>query len=245
MKNLLVAVVAIPFLLAACSGDGTSGPVDDNQPPIARFTFTPAAPTVGEPVKFDGSASSDPDGTIDRLAWTIDGASPPPTDTLFSIASIYVFTSDGAHPVQLIAFDNDGAAATASQTLAIGTAPLLSYSPIAGEWSGWLQGDDYFFWVRVELVSGTVERGSVVGTVQYIDGSPDDEPACSTEWHALYTEDEPMTWTVRERITTNRALCHTDHDGILQLRPLGADSLAFDYEPFVGPDVASGALGPR
>lgn len=243
MKNLLVAVLALPFLLAACSGDDASGPVDDNEPPIARFTYTPAAPTVGEPVKFDASSSSDPDGTIDNLVWTIDGASP--TDTLFNLASIYVFPSDGVHTVGLTAVDNDGAASTVSQSLAIGVAPVLSYSPIIGQWSGWLEGDDYFFWMRAELVSGTVERGSVVGTVQYISGSPDDDPVCSTEWHALYTEDAPSTWTVRERITTDRTACPTVQDGIVQLRPLGADSLAFDFDPFLGPDVASGALGPR
>ncbi|TLZ49923.1 MAG: PKD domain-containing protein, partial [Methanobacteriota archaeon] len=42
---------------------------DNGRPPIASFTATPNPTNVGTPVAFDGSASSDPDGTIASYAW--------------------------------------------------------------------------------------------------------------------------------------------------------------------------------
>jgi len=44
-----------------------------NQPPVARFVFTPPSPSAGEVVTFNGTASYDPDGTIALFAWDLDG----------------------------------------------------------------------------------------------------------------------------------------------------------------------------
>ena len=38
-----------------------------NQAPTASFTFSPTSPTTGQSVSFNGSASSDSDGTVARL----------------------------------------------------------------------------------------------------------------------------------------------------------------------------------
>ena len=44
-----------------------------NQRPVASFTATPNPATAGTTVTFNGSASSDPDGTIAKYEWDLDG----------------------------------------------------------------------------------------------------------------------------------------------------------------------------
>jgi PKD repeat protein len=44
-----------------------------NQPPNADFTFSPDPGTAGEPMTFDATNSSDPDGTIETYRWDWDG----------------------------------------------------------------------------------------------------------------------------------------------------------------------------
>jgi PKD repeat protein len=46
-------------------------PTATNRPPTAAFEITPPAPGTGDPIEFDASSSSDPDGTIERYEWTL------------------------------------------------------------------------------------------------------------------------------------------------------------------------------
>ena len=49
--------------------------VGDNQSPVAGFSYSPTNPVVNGDVRFDGSSSSDPDGTIQKWEWDFgDGA---------------------------------------------------------------------------------------------------------------------------------------------------------------------------
>jgi len=41
-----------------------------NLPPVASFTLSPTAPGLGEWIRFDGSASYDPDGVIASYSWS-------------------------------------------------------------------------------------------------------------------------------------------------------------------------------
>jgi PKD repeat protein len=67
--------------------------------------------TAGDPVKFDGSASSDPDGTIVRYNWDFGddstGAGVDPTHT---------YTTAGSYTVTLIVVDEEGAESAPSTT---------------------------------------------------------------------------------------------------------------------------------
>ena len=114
-KSILTVALALVAFPAAASAIPVN---DDDEPdapfnavPIARFTITPnpavaSTPLViaqarrapgdffgnGDLVKFDGSASSDPDGAIEKYEWDTDGngtycllyTSPSPRDGLLS-----------------------------------------------------------------------------------------------------------------------------------------------------------------
>ena len=52
-----------------------------NQPPTASFTVTPNPAQTGQTVTFNGSASTDPDGTIAKYEWDLDGNGTYETNT--------------------------------------------------------------------------------------------------------------------------------------------------------------------
>lgn len=121
-------------------------------PPIASFSVLTASPTAGSPVSFDGSASSDPDGSIASYRWSFGDGSvsseAKPSHT-YATAGEYpvtlVVTDEGhevdsvthtitvAAPVSLVTIDNSGASlGTQSGSGAppgAGSTPTVSSSP--------------------------------------------------------------------------------------------------------------------
>src|SRR5207247_6308259 len=47
-----------------------------NAPPVAAFAFSPLAPFAGDTVVFNGSTSSDPEGSLVAFEWTFGDNSP-------------------------------------------------------------------------------------------------------------------------------------------------------------------------
>ncbi len=96
------------------------GPPGINNPPVARFTFSPANPAVGQPVFFDASASFDPDGFIVQYLWDFN------SDGTFDASGRIVtnaFFFAGTHIVTLRVIDNQGAAGSTSQPVIVGVFP--------------------------------------------------------------------------------------------------------------------------
>jgi PKD repeat protein len=118
-------------LIAVDSRGSTSSPVmqtvtvgqgSADSPPTARFTSTPANPTVGQAVTFNGSASSDADGdAITSYLWDFgDGT------TQTTAAATVTHTYALARPVtaKLVVVDGRGTpSAAAFQAITIGQAP--------------------------------------------------------------------------------------------------------------------------
>jgi YD repeat-containing protein len=83
-----------------------------NAKPVARFSYGPLSPLIGEPVTFDGTSSGDPDGSVSSYAWDLDGngsfesSGANPTRT---------YTTAGTVNVKLRVTDNNG---TVSDVLA-------------------------------------------------------------------------------------------------------------------------------
>jgi PKD repeat protein len=97
-----------------------------NRPPVAAFTFAPAAPLTGDSVVLT-SISADPDGPITSQAWDLDGdggfddASGPTASASFPAA--------GRFTVRLLVTDRDGAATVAAGTIEVRERPPDAIAP--------------------------------------------------------------------------------------------------------------------
>lgn len=111
--NKILPVLATIFLLFTIIGAAQTQSSGGNQPPVAD----PGGPyygTVGVLVKFDGSASYDPDGTITDHYWQY-------TDGFFGwdshgVTAEHTFGMAGTFPLSLMVTDNDGATSTIAHT---------------------------------------------------------------------------------------------------------------------------------
>jgi len=104
----------------------TTTPVQ-NQSPVASFTESAQAISLGESIHFDGSGSSDPDGTITSYAWTFgDGT------TAAGVAADHVYSEEGTYTVTLTVTDNDGASSSVFAEMTVGPDTTLSVAVLAG-----------------------------------------------------------------------------------------------------------------
>lgn len=95
----------------------TSPPLIQNMPPVANAGPNKTG-VVGQPVTFDGTGSTDQDGTIISYAWQFgDGRS-----SMGSIVS-HVYTAPGTYTVSLTVTDNHGATNTDTATAIITQTP--------------------------------------------------------------------------------------------------------------------------
>ena len=103
----------------------TVGGVPTNQPPTAVASADVTSGDVPLTVNFDGSASSDPDGTIASYAWTFgDG------DSATAANPSYSYTTAGTYTATLTVTDNEGATDSASVTIVV-TDPAVNQPPTA------------------------------------------------------------------------------------------------------------------
>jgi PKD repeat protein len=88
-----------------------------DRPPVASFSFGPPAPVTGQAVAFDGSGSSDPDGTVTSYGWDFgDGA------TGAGAKPSHAYAAAGSYSVRLTVTDNSGSTNTTAQTVAVSDA---------------------------------------------------------------------------------------------------------------------------
>ena len=100
----------------------STGPA--NQPPVARATATPISGTAPLTVAFDGSGSSDTDGTIASCGWTFgDGA------TATGTAPNHTYNSAGNYSALLTVTDNQGATGTSTVTISVTPGPTPPAAP--------------------------------------------------------------------------------------------------------------------
>jgi PKD repeat protein/subtilisin family serine protease len=104
-----------------------TSPQPANQPPVARFAFSPSQPFVNDSVTFDGSSSSDPDGFITNWRWVFEGT----TRVEAQGARVTVrFSSARTYRVTLTVTDNQGASSSTSQDILVQQRPS-NQSPVA------------------------------------------------------------------------------------------------------------------
>jgi PKD repeat protein len=95
--------------------------VDAAPPPTAAFNVTTSNPTVGSPVSFDGSGSTETGGSIASYQWNFgDGA----TNTTSGAHPSHTYASAGFYTVTLTFTDAHGYTASVSHPLAVVAAPV-------------------------------------------------------------------------------------------------------------------------
>ena len=142
LAGSIADVAVYPTALSAARvAAHAGGAAPTNQPPTAAFTPT----TSGLGVSVNGSASSDPDGSIASYAWTFgDGG------TATGATASHTYASAGTYSVGLTVTDDDGASASTSRSVTVGPAAATyaqdgfnrtvtngwgSASPTGGAWS--------------------------------------------------------------------------------------------------------------
>src|SRR5581483_5411478 len=90
--------------------------IQNNQSPIARLSANPSSGIAPLTVHFDGSASSDPDGSIVSYSWSFgDGANGTGGIT------DHAYTTAGTYTVILTVADNQGATGSAQTAITVST----------------------------------------------------------------------------------------------------------------------------
>ena len=104
----------------------TTTTVPANQAPSASFTVTPSSGQVPVTAAFDGSASSDADGSVASYDWTFgDGTSATGATTT------HTFTAIGTYTVTLFVTDDEGAVGSTTRTVSV-TKVTTTASPASG-----------------------------------------------------------------------------------------------------------------
>jgi len=91
-----------------------------NQPPIAKFTFSPSISIVGQEVKFDACSSSD-DSSISFYLWNFNNKISSST----SCTTTYTFINSGEFEISLKVVDEQNASSTATSTINVLPSPSL------------------------------------------------------------------------------------------------------------------------
>jgi YD repeat-containing protein len=93
--------------------------VVQNQPPTASFTATPNPSPIGTQVSFNAAGSSDPDGTIAKYEWDLDGNGSYETNTGSTATVTKRYTNGGDVTVGLRVTDNTGETATTTRVVSV------------------------------------------------------------------------------------------------------------------------------
>ncbi|PSP22234.1 hypothetical protein BRC61_05155 [Halobacteriales archaeon QH_10_65_19] len=87
---------------------------DENDPPVATFTVSPAEPLPDETVVLDAIEATDRDGEVVSYEWRVDGEVVSANPTVE-----YAFAEEGDHEVRLTVTDNQGGTASLTRIVTV------------------------------------------------------------------------------------------------------------------------------
>jgi PKD repeat protein len=130
--------------------------------PSASFTATPSAVQTRQTVNFNAGASADPDGTIAKYEWDLDGDGTYETDTGTTATTSKVYDKPGTVNVGLRVTDNSGVTATTTRAVTVTSAYQSAVTGTTG-----LRG----YW-RLADTNSTVADTSGLNSTGSYSGSP-------------------------------------------------------------------------
>ena len=122
-KYFLVGLfLMLVMFLVGCNGNGGSTPpITLNQSPTASFTATPTSGVAPLEVFFNGSSSSDSDGSIISYQWDFKDGATGSGQTIN-----HTFSSTGSYNIRLTITDNEGATDSTTKTITVTETPSSS-----------------------------------------------------------------------------------------------------------------------
>jgi len=204
---------------------------DTARPPNAQFSATPPQTTPGNPITFDGSASSDPDGTI--VSWTWDFGD---TQTGSGPVVNHAYTAPGTYTVTLTIVDNESLSDTATTdvivnpfpfaTFTMGPSPAAPAQPVTFDGSGSSGNLVSYDWT---FGDGNTASGAIVAHAYASPGSytvtltvTDDQSQQDSEAQVLRVNAPPIAsfvadppQTVMGQAVTLNATTSSDSDGTI------------------------------
>ncbi|MFB6178746.1 MAG: PKD domain-containing protein [Halorientalis sp.] len=174
---------------------GASTNMSGNEAPSPAAIVTPNPALVGETISFDGSASFDPDGSIQSYKWTFEDGT-----TSSSSVTSRTYNTPGNYTVTLTVTDDDGASATDTVV-----ATVESHDPTADATAN-----------RTSVITG--DAIAFDGS----NSSDPDGPIASYNWTfgdnatatgatPVHTYSSPGTYTVNLTVTDDSGITDTDH----------------------------------
>ncbi len=112
-----------------------------NRAPVASFTATPNPVVTNTSVSFNGAASADPDGTVTKYEWDLDGNGSYETNTGSVATTTKTFPTSGSRTIGLRVTDNNGATGTTSVVLTVQSAYSGVVSSTPGLIDYWRMGE--------------------------------------------------------------------------------------------------------
>jgi hypothetical protein len=131
VNHLVRVVVTASNASGETSAKSTGvGPVTA-PPPTAAFAYS-ASPVAGQPITFDGSGSSCPDGPC-TYEWSDDGSKTRPIKPLWPLGGgrvlVYTFSKPGTKFIRLVVADAKGQAATVEHNVVVEAVPPPPSAP--------------------------------------------------------------------------------------------------------------------
>jgi PKD repeat protein len=173
-----------------------------NQPPTASFTASPNPAVAGDVVSFNGSASSDPDGTITEYRWDLDGNGTFETNTGTTASVTRSYADAGTVTVHLRVTDNDGGTAETTHNLTVDPPPPVNELPTAA----FVVSPNPAQTSEVVTLNGSKSNdpdGRIANYRWDLDGNGSFETDTGTTHTVTRSYPDPGTVDVRLRVTDN------------------------------------------
>ncbi len=163
-------------------GDGGGGGGDGNEAPTASASVDDATVAPGTSVSFDGTGSTDADGSIGSYDWTFgDGT------TATGATPTHTYDATGSYDATLTVTDDDGATDTATVTVAVESAG----GPDTTEVTIDALSDGDTFDVRFD--DGTIESVRVLG-IDTAEKASNQDAERPPEWEGIESLSYLATW---------------------------------------------------